>query len=83
MAATVKKFRPDLATKAKSSVFKIITHLEIVNQQLLLPANEFHSDSYSSSSSPWTPHSSTEPTYTSLDIISEAFTQAIQNGDDN
>ncbi|CAH1986481.1 unnamed protein product [Acanthoscelides obtectus] len=51
MAATVKKFRPDLATKAKSSVFKIITDLEIVNQQLLLPANEFHSDSYSSSSS--------------------------------
>ncbi|KAF6211570.1 hypothetical protein GE061_012083 [Apolygus lucorum] len=33
MAATVKKFRPDLAIKTKASVFKVVTEMELLNQQ--------------------------------------------------
>lgn len=36
MAATVKKCRPDL-DKTKTSVSKIFTDMELLNQQLLLP----------------------------------------------
>lgn len=33
IAATVKKFRPDLATKTKAKIFQITTEMELLNQQ--------------------------------------------------
>lgn len=35
VAATVKKFRPDLATKTKAKIFQITTEMELLNQQSL------------------------------------------------
>ncbi|CAD7082302.1 unnamed protein product [Hermetia illucens] len=37
MAATVKQFRLDLATRTKTSVFKVVTDMELLNQQSLIP----------------------------------------------
>ena len=67
MAATVKKFKPDLATKTKASVFKIVTEMEILNQNTDLQNNKNLANS--SSSSQWTLHSSvTDHSYVTYDI---------------
>ncbi len=93
MAATVKKFRPDLATQTKASVFKIVTDMEVLNQQSSFPRttgftsiqyseNQSPYSSSSDSSSPWTtPHSPyTEASYaTPCDIVSEALAQAFES----
>lgn len=39
MAATVKKFRPDLAIQTKASVFKVVIEMELLNQQSCFPGS--------------------------------------------
>ncbi|CAD7085349.1 unnamed protein product [Hermetia illucens] len=68
MTATVKQFRPNLATRTKASVFKVVTDMELLNQQSLIPRDigftNIHDENqsmpqFSSTSSPSsTPHSS-------------------------
>lgn len=88
MAATVRKFRPNLVTQTKASVFKVVTEMEIRNQQSIVSHNTgFTNIDYNenqsfysplSTSSPWTtPHSS--HTEVSSDIASEVFVQALQS----
>lgn len=50
IAATVKKFRPDLATKTKAKIFQITTEMELLNQQSLNIGftNIIHGDSENS-----------------------------------
>lgn len=50
VAATVKKFRPDLATKTKAKIFQITTEMELLNQQSLNIGftNIIHGDSENS-----------------------------------
>lgn len=90
MAATVKKFRPDLATRTKAGVFKVFTEMELLNQQTCFPHitgltniqyNVNQSYSPGSASSPWTtPHSShTEASYTACEIVSQAIGQVFQD----
>ncbi|XP_039275596.1 uncharacterized protein LOC111061330 isoform X1 [Nilaparvata lugens] len=95
MAATVKKFRPDLATQTKASVFKIVTDMEVLNQRLSIPGDSGFTDiqydnnqlrpSPSSTFSPWsTPHSShTQASDPYSDIVSQAFQTALVGTENN
>ncbi|CAD7079329.1 unnamed protein product [Hermetia illucens] len=94
MASTVKQFRPDLATWTKASVFKVVTDMELLNQQSLISSDIGFTNiqydenqsmpSFSSTSSPSsTPHSShTYVSYAYSDIASEALQQVIGTEND-
>jgi len=74
VAATVKKFRPDLATKTKAKIFQITTEMELLNQQSLNTGftNIIHSDSENSYHSSAASSSCTTPyTFTPADTDSE------------
>lgn len=66
MAATVKKFRPDLATQTKMSVFKVVTQMELLNQQSPASNRTTFTNIHCEEVSPSSPASNTTPlTYSS------------------
>lgn len=91
VAATVKKFRPDLATRTKAKMFEILTEMELLNQQPPHPhyytgfTNIRCDDNqmpYSSSASPsWTTPitSRSEASNAASDIVHEAFAHTFQD----
>lgn len=95
IAATVKKFRPDLATKTKAKIFQITTEMELLNQQSLNIGftNIIYSDSeksYHSSAASYTcttPYTFTtagtdsETSNFSSDIISDAMKGSLDDRD--
>ncbi|CAI6356154.1 unnamed protein product [Macrosiphum euphorbiae] len=93
IAATVKKFRPDLATMTKANIFQITTDMELLNQQSLNVGftniihgdseNSYHSSSASSTcSTPYTfTPAGTDSVTGKSHIISDAMKGILDNED--
>lgn len=95
IAATVKKFSPDLATKTKAKIFQITTEMELFNQQSLNIGftNIIYGDSENSYQSTAASSTCTNPyTFTpagihsetsnfSSHIISDAMNGILEDGD--
>lgn len=88
VAATVKKFRPDLVTRTKAKIFDIVTEMELLNQTPPIPNSSGFSNivysgnrtlySSSAASSSWTTPDNSEASSAS-DIVSKAFMQAFED----
>lgn len=70
MAATVKKFRPELITRTKATIFRLVSEMELLNQQPSVPNTQTISIIYNSPS---------DASSNVSDI--DAFTQAFQDVD--